>query len=208
MALGAILVIGLSGAGPVTAYPLPTGSTWKCTDRAAGYYGTGLYWNKNGAQKGRAYWGNLDWQMCVIKTSSGLRYAKVQLSAPDDVYDYKLFTGAVRVWLEGCHAATLHSEAWYESLTPVGYDAWGGNPNYNDPDRRGYDKGYLSGGSWNFEPVRTDSTSRTAPNGYRVHIRTNEAFAVNNGSISPYFVALSNDDGLEEAHFYTGCFSI
>jgi hypothetical protein len=191
IAIAAVLVMGLLGAGPAGAFPEPIGSTWKCAYKNAGYVGFGTRYDpKYGSVEARIWDGSLQWQMCVVRKSNGYGYAEVQLSAPVTMNTYDRFTGVVYVYLEACFAGGRTVEMIAQGYRGVSQ----------------YDVGSKVGSRYYFPAVSTSQTTGAASCGYRVHIQTWQAFVVPRSL--GQFIALSSDDVFEGATFYTGWMSL
>src|SRR3954462_15135483 len=93
-----VLGLGLGAAGNVSAYPLPTSGQSVCRYPDTGYIASAA---STDSQFGYSPYFILEWQACVIQ-SEGQRKAKIQLSAPDDLYHYKYFSGLVYLDLQAC----------------------------------------------------------------------------------------------------------
>jgi hypothetical protein len=131
--------------------------------------------------------------MCIAKTSTGARYAKVQLSSPVTVDVYNRFTGLVNVYFQGCYAGNKVFSTITQTSRAVS----------------NYDFGTQSGSRYYFPAIQTPSSTSTANSGYRVHIQTWIAAVVPSSTISQV-LALSKAGFASgpgtDANFYTGCF--
>lgn len=186
-ATAAIALIASWGAAQATAFTPPSGA--KCQTLSAGYIGSGS--NPN---NGSWVWdGRLQWQTCIAKTTSGARYAKVQLSSPVTVDVHNRFTGLVNVYFQGCYAGNKVFSTITQTSRGVS----------------NYDFGTASGGRYYFPAIQTPSSTSTANSGYRVHIQTWIAAVVPASTFSQV-IALSRAGFASgpgtDANFYSGCF--
>jgi len=188
-AVAALLVF----ATQVNAFTPPVGThiTSKCASPvAAGYIGRGAV-NMKDEITYRDWDGRLQWQVCVVN-DTGFRYAMVALSAPDDLYDFKLYTGEFTVYLERRVAASGSTPAYYQTIAQK-WTHWEGVAGHVEPDPYAFDRATLSGGRWRFNTVSTGKSSLTGTC-YRIEIVPNRSYVdqdlsepVPGGHLTPYF---------------------
>lgn len=151
------MLIGLALPAMAGAFPLPTGSSMKCT-----YVTTGYAFVSDGPNGNFSGWTptyELQWQLCVV-LKDGMQYAKVQLSSTQASKNNN-FWGSVTVNLDACYPQAT-GEPYVTAKTVTRTD-W---------TRSTYDKGSLSGGRYYFTAIATASTSTIGTNGMRAKVVT------------------------------------
>ena len=148
------LLIGSVVAGPASALvpPPDPSSVTRCQTVPAGYSPTGA----GTGTEGWEWDGRLSWDLCVVRTSSGSRYAIARLSSPSPTVllgRYDRYTGVSNIYLQRCATRTY---------TTIGRGDW---------SVANYDVGTLSGSWYRFRWTQTTSGTSSATL-YRVRIET------------------------------------
>lgn len=97
IATTAALIVGLMAVTPASARVAPSEPGSQCQSAQTGYIGVA----GGGGASAWVWYGDLRFDMCVNRTSSGNHYGVVRLSAPSGP-GLKDFTGVVRFYLRSC----------------------------------------------------------------------------------------------------------
>ena len=192
-------VFALATAGSASAFPAPTGSTMTCRNLTTGYdfVGTAYYdggWRPNSS---------LDWQRCVIKLSTGERYAKVQLTS--EWPDYKWFWGEVDLDLQTCFP-----QSRYETIASTVYNAQTDAVKKKVVGDVTYEVGTQTTTGWVFQTIATKKSFGVGSLGFRIRMTLRGAVveAPNQPAGAMYFVPGSPQGAPPSyAQLTTGCFS-
>jgi hypothetical protein len=194
--LVAAMVLGLAFAAPASAYPPPTNTTMTCRNLTTGYdfVGNPYY---DGAWRANY---SLHWQRCIIKLTTGERYAKVQLTS--DWSDYKWFTGDVELYFETCFP-----NGYYELLGKTTYNAVNAVKSYTVGSVT-YEVATRQDPIWVFQSIQTKKSIGVGTLGFRIRLVLRGAAVISPTWGSMYFSAGSGQGAPPTYnHIITGCFS-